>query len=246
MIDFTLKNKIDDVFRYADMISNSQPDIVTKTGMTMREMLKYNLLQFVSFLFESDGTDGRAELEFIRDYIGMPMTIVQFMNFKYDKCMDKDFINTPPRCMLYFTRYDLSEGSRKSAAGRPISKEVVEIYKEIGTAFIALNGESVTELANLSNYTLMLDDFLKEYGLYFTDSGKGRGSSGKSVNKRKPKITGKDDKSGSSAKSGAAATPSAAGGAASSGNTSTDAEEDGEHHDGADARLRESPLHGTS
>ena len=30
---------------------------------------------------------------------------------------------------------------------------------------MALNGESVTELANMSNYSLMLDNFLKEYGL---------------------------------------------------------------------------------
>ena len=225
MMDFTLKNKIDEVFRYADMISNSQPDIMTKTGMTMREMLKYNLLQFVSFLFESDGTDGRAELDFIRDYIGMPMTIVQFMNFKYDKCMEKDFINTPPRCMLYFTRYDLSEGSRKSAAGRPISKEVVEIYKEIGTAFIALNGESVTELANLSNYTLMLDDFLKEYGLYFTDTSIGKGAKGKTVNKRKPKITGKNEKPGEKNTS-ANGTPGA--GSANAAGNNNAAEEEGE------------------
>ena len=45
----------------------------------------------------------------------------------------------------------------------------MELYKDIGTAFVAVNGESVTELANMSNYSLMLDNFLKEYGLYFTD-----------------------------------------------------------------------------
>ena len=169
MIDYTLKNRIDDVFRLMDEIQNKDPQLTAQTGMTLREMLKYNLIQYMGFLFESDGTDGRQELEFIKDYLGTIMNITQFMNFKYGKCMGADFINTPPRCMLYLVKSDLTAGAVKSSAGRPVSKEVTLLYKEIGAAFVAINGETVTELANLSNYTLMLDEFLKEYGLYFTD-----------------------------------------------------------------------------
>ena len=169
MIDYTLKNRIDAVFRLMDDIQNNDPQLTAQTGMTLREMLKYNLLQYVAFLFESDGTDGRQELEFIRDYLGSVMNISQFINFKYGKCMDPEFINTPPRCMLYLVKSDLSPGAVKSPEGRPVSKEVTLLYKEVGAAFVAINDETVTELANLSNYSLMLDGFLKEYGLYFTD-----------------------------------------------------------------------------
>ena len=189
MIDYTLKNRIDDVFRLMDEIQNKNPQLTAQTGMTLREMLKYNLIQYIAFLFESDGTDGRQELEFIKDYLGTIMNISQFMNFKYGKVMGADFINTPPRCMLYLVKSDLTEGSVKSAAGRPVSKEVTLLYKEVGAAFVAINGETVTELANLSNYTLMLDEFLKEYGLYFTDGiPKGRVNP-KSKNLRKNKDT---------------------------------------------------------
>ncbi|MBP3234385.1 MAG: AAA family ATPase [Eubacterium sp.] len=97
------------------------------------------------------------------------MTISQFLNFKYGKCMDKEFINTPPRVLLYLAKNDLTDGASRSPSGRPISKEVVELYNDIGTAFVAINGETVTEVANMSNFSLMLDNFLKEYGLYFTD-----------------------------------------------------------------------------
>ena len=168
MIDYTLKNKVDATFKMMDDIYNSDPLLTQATGMTCREMLKYNLLQFVGFLFESDGTDGRLELDFIRDYLGTIMSIGQFLNFKYGKCMDNDFINTPPRVLLYTAKYDMS-GGVKASTGRPISKEVVELFKDLGTAFIAINDETVTEVANLSNYGLMLDNFLKQYGLYFTD-----------------------------------------------------------------------------
>jgi len=60
-------------------------------------------------------------------------------------------------------------GGVKAPSGRPISKEVVDLFNSLGTAFISINSESVTEVANLSNYGLMLDNFLKQYGLYFTD-----------------------------------------------------------------------------
>ncbi len=215
MIDYNLKKKIDDTFRMMDDIQNRNPSLTASTGITLREMLKYNLLQFVGFLFESDGTDGRAELEFIKDYLGTIMSISQFINFKYGKCMDKEFINTPPRCMLYLAKNDLSEGSVKSPAGRPISKEVVELYSDIGTAFVAVNGESVTELANLSNFSLMLDNFLKEYGLYFTDgvpknriNPKSRNLRG---NKNKPVITNAGGSAGNRAAGNAGAAGKTAG-----------------------------------
>ena len=144
MIDYTLKNKVDATFKMMDDIYNSDPLLTQATGMTCREMLKYNLLQFVGFLFESDGTDGRLELDFIRDYLGTIMSIGQFLNFKYGKCMDNNYINTPPRVLLYTAKYDMS-GGVKASTGRPISKEIVELFKDLGTAFIAINDETVRD-----------------------------------------------------------------------------------------------------
>ena len=117
MIDYNLKNKVDATFRLMDEVQNSNPQLTATTGMTCREMLKYNLLQFIGFLFESDGTDGRQELTFISDYLGTIMNISQFLNFKYGKCMDKEFINTPPRVMLYLAKHDMS-GGIKAPSGR--------------------------------------------------------------------------------------------------------------------------------
>lgn len=194
MIDYTLKNKVDATFKMMDDIYNSDPLLTQATGMTCREMLKYNLLQFVGFLFESDGTDGRLELDFIRDYLGTIMSIGQFLNFKYGKCMDNNFINTPPRVLLYTAKYDMS-GGVKASTGRPISKEVVELFKDLGTAFIAINDETVTEVANLSNYGLMLDNFLKQYGLYFTD-GISNKKNPKSKNYRKDTKSNTPNKAG--------------------------------------------------
>ncbi len=184
MTDYSLKIKVDQAYKLMDDIQVSNPELTRTTGMTLREMLKYNLLQFTGFLFESDGTDGRAELAFISDHFGTYMTISQFLNFKYGKCMDEGFINTPPRCLLYIVKNDLTAGSVKASNGRPVSKEIVDLFKEVGTAFIALNGESVTEIANLSNYSLMLDDFLKQYGLYFTDMKGGIRNNPKSMDLR--------------------------------------------------------------
>ena len=79
MINYSLKVKVDSVFKLVDDVQNSNPALTQSTGLTLREMLKYNLLQFIGFLFESDGTDGRAELDFIHDYLGTVMDISQFI-----------------------------------------------------------------------------------------------------------------------------------------------------------------------
>ena len=171
MIDHVLKNRIDTVYRLADTAGRALPDFNAQNNMSLRDMLKYNFLQYIGFLFETDGTDGRSELEFIKDYIGMTMDISQFMNFKYGKCMDKDFINTPPKALFYLAKYDMSVGIVKAQDGKNLSKTVVDLFKDLGTAFVAVNGETITEVANLSNYSLMLDNFLKEYGLYFGNPG---------------------------------------------------------------------------
>ena len=70
MMDYSLKNKIDSTFRMVDDLQNYNSLLTRSTGMTVREMLKYNLIQFCGFLFESDGTDGRGRTGFYKRLSG--------------------------------------------------------------------------------------------------------------------------------------------------------------------------------
>ncbi|MBQ8950564.1 MAG: AAA family ATPase [Eubacterium sp.] len=141
---------------------------------------------FLGFLFESDGTTALEEVKFVNDYLGFNMDVVKFIGFVYDRCRDKEFINTPPKSLMYIMKSDLTDGNIKTMDGRPVSKFVVETFNNLGAEFVSINGSTTTELANLSNYTIMLNDFLKEYGLYYKDGNVPNVNSGMYTNKNKP------------------------------------------------------------
>lgn len=164
MTNFSLKQSVNDCLLYADSIAS----LVYKTDgqLTLREMLKFDFLQFLGFLYESDGSNGKAEVEFIQDHLGMFMSVEQFMKFRYDRCLTPDFINTVPRSLTYFVKYDLSGFSKRTMDGLSRSRQLVSVFASLGQEFIALNGVSTAEVSNLSNYTIMLENYLKDYSLY--------------------------------------------------------------------------------
>jgi len=212
MIDYKLKSKLDRAFALADEAGESMPEIRERTGMTLREILKADLLKLCGFLFESDGSTVREEVAYLKDYLGVDMDVSQFLRFRYDKCMDKSFINTVPQCLMYFAKYDLT-AMKGGAVVRSTAKEVVETLNDFGAGFVAVNGESVTEIGNLSNYYLMMNKFLKEYGLYYTQKGATTFASGRK-------------EAAGTAKSTAESSVGAAGSGSSAKGTEKSAEED--------------------
>ena len=166
MTNYELKMKVDNCLRLADTITNA--GYMQETGMTLREMLKFDLLQFIGFLYETDGSDTRTELVFITDYLGTYLTTAAFLKFRYDRCLAPGFVNTVPRSVTYFVKYDLSGIAKRDMYGRSTSKIVIDLFNDLGAEFILINGATTTQVSNLSNYGLMLTNFLKEFGLYVT------------------------------------------------------------------------------
>ncbi len=179
MVNYEIRSQVDASLRLAEKIGEADEKL-SKSRMNLRDMLRYDYLMFLGFLFESDGTTALEEVKFVNDYLGFNMDVVKFIGFVYDKCRDKNFINTPPKSLMYIMKSDLTDGNIKTMDGRPVSKFVVETFN------VSINGSTTTELANLSNYTIMLNDFLKEYGLYYKDGNVPNVNSGMYTNKNKP------------------------------------------------------------
>ncbi len=167
MTNFKLKQEINDCLLYADLISNQ--GFEPEGEIRLRDMVKFDFLQFIGFLFESDGSTIQPELTFIQEHLGMYFTVEKFLRFKYDRCMGKDFINTPPRSLTYFAKYDLAQ--KAVSSDKPLNKSrfLVKVYIDLGQAFIDINNADSAGIANLTNYTLMLENYLKQLSLYSSD-----------------------------------------------------------------------------
>ena len=73
MTNFKLKQEINDCLLYADLISNQ--GFEPEGEIRLRDMVKFDFLQFIGFLFESDGSTIQPELTFIQEHLGMYFTV---------------------------------------------------------------------------------------------------------------------------------------------------------------------------
>jgi len=184
MTNYALFNKIQETLRLADQVSAS--GVMPAGSMSLRDMLKFDYLLFLGFLYEPDGSDTMYERRFIMEYLSMVIDTGKFLQLRYDRCVKPEFINTVPRSLTYFAKYDLSGGARRDAYGRTATRMVVDVFGDLGTEFTTGNGggSSVTEISNHTNYTIMLTNFLKDYGLY-NNGAPGELISGDSINAAK-------------------------------------------------------------
>ena len=166
MTNYELYKKVQLSLQMADQVSAS--GVMPPGTMTLREMLKFDYLLFLGFLYEPDGSDTNYERTFIMEYLTMYIDIRKFLTLRYDRSLKPEFINTVPRSLTYFAKYDLSGGARRDQLGRSFSRVIVDTFNDLGTEFTIGNGggSTVTEVGNLSNYVIMLNNFLKEFGLY--------------------------------------------------------------------------------
>lgn len=160
----TIKKTIARIDTIAESIENQ--GLISRGSMSLKEMVHFDMLQFLAFLTVFDENVKDYELPFIEDVLGFRMTERRLYDFQRERTTSKTFLNTPPRSLTYFLQADKSP--KQNAAASSIKRSVlyVNAMKELGTAFIASDNEfNTVENANLSNYSLMLDQYLIYHGM---------------------------------------------------------------------------------
>lgn len=164
-MNYNLKQELNDCYMYGDIISHQ--GFGPKTGISMREMIRFDLLQFLAALTDSNGNSLYSEISFINKYLGEYFTPEKLLNFKYERTNNESFATTIPRSFTYFAEADLSGKSACTTKGFSKSRYLYNIYLQIGQEFIACNSTiSDTELALLTDYTEMLEKYLRSHKLY--------------------------------------------------------------------------------
>ena len=167
-MNYSLKAELDNCYSYADSLDNDGYGARQKTGLKTREMLQFDLLQFLAYLSSSNQAELTLEIKFVREYLNQHFTTDKFRTFKYERTTG-DFAVTPPRSLTYFVQGDLAR-----AKGNPRSvyrsRDYVRMFKLMGQEFIACNDMTDdNEIARLTGYCLMLDKYLKSMNLYAID-----------------------------------------------------------------------------
>ena len=167
-MNYSLKAELDNCYSYADSLDNDGYGARQKCGIKTREILQFDLLQFLAYLSSQDTAELSLEIQFIREYLNQHFTTDRFRNFKYERTTGC-FATTPPRSLTYFVQGDLAR-SKTSSTAVYRARDYVRTFKLIGQEFIACNKQTDDrEISRLTGYCMMLDSYLKSMNLYAND-----------------------------------------------------------------------------
>ena len=157
-----LSSQLKNCYTIADTIELT--DIYSDTAMKLQDMVRFDFLQFLSYLCFSDGSDLRAELTYIKDYLGYDFDVTRLNRFKYQRTSSASFSMNPPRSLSYFVQWDIRQ---KHMYGKDsASCQLVCTYQALGESFIACNNvTSPIEVGHLTSYISMLEHYLKSLGV---------------------------------------------------------------------------------
>ncbi|MGN0150876.1 MAG: AAA family ATPase [Wujia sp.] len=165
-----LKQELNDCYMYGEIIA--QQGFGPKTGISMRDMIRFDLIQFLAYLLDTTHGTMYPEITFIQEYLGEYFSLDKLLKFKQERTGDASFIQNVPRSMTYFAEADLSGKSAYTIKGFSKSRNLYNVYTQIGQEFIACNNiVGDEELDRLTTYTTMMENYLRRHELY--EAGKG-------------------------------------------------------------------------
>lgn len=157
-----LDEMLEDVYKSCDEIERAGV-IKIPLPSSLKETLKEEFVKYLLYLSMSDGNLSAEELLFIKEKIGKEVSpsMVNFM-------VAPTFAVEIPLPVKYFV---LTDAGRKIAGGdNTRAKRLSDVYARLGQEFIAVNQQiSDLEIAALTRYCSMLDQYLREFGLYVTE-----------------------------------------------------------------------------
>ena len=154
-------------FSYADEIGRKKNGTYPEdAAITLRELLKYDLLVYLGYLYDPDSSEPVRQVAFANELLQIKLTTEQFFSFRNENSLNPELLSKVPDSLKYFVKDDLLPSSRRSSTGVSISRFIVNSYRDLGLAFIAFAGISESESKKITVYIDLLNDYLKAYGLY--------------------------------------------------------------------------------
>lgn len=142
-----------------------------KLNTSFRENLRYEFLQFVTYLSLLDGSLLASEVKFIKEYLGYDINHAAANNLKVkNNLIESKFGMRIPMALKYFVLSDAGRKIKNDKYKYRKSKVLADTYKELGQRYIAESDLAGSrEIEVLSKYCVMLDNYLKDYGLLRPD-----------------------------------------------------------------------------
>lgn len=164
-MNYMLKKEINDCCMYGEIIS--QQGFGPEGDITMSDMIKFDLLQFLLYLTADNGSAHMNEIQFVQGYLNQYITPDKFMIYKFERTGNKDFATTIPRSFTYLANADLSGKSAYTTKGFSKSRFLYNIYNQLGQEYIACdNVTTEDEIRKFTEYCYNIEQYLRKHNIY--------------------------------------------------------------------------------
>lgn len=165
-----IKDLLNECYEMCDYIEENGV-LQQKLTTSFRENLRYEFLQFVIYLSLLDGSLLASEIRFIKEYLDYDMNHMTANNLKIKNGLfESKYGQKIPLALKYFVLSDAGRKIKNDKYQYRKAKVLVDTYKELGQRYIAESDMAGNrEIEVLSKYFVMLDNYLKDYGLLRAD-----------------------------------------------------------------------------
>ena len=155
-------------------ISRFNVGAVLCLGTTLKMLLHKELAEFAIYLEDADGVITIEEQNLIRENLGLTFTVNEMRTIRAQlNSAGSTFGSTRPKALKYFILADAGKKIPNDPYTSQNAQILVDTYKAFGQVILAAQ-EAVDEkqVSRMSQYTQMLETFLKEYGVFYTNQFK--------------------------------------------------------------------------
>ena len=162
-----LKSIISECILYADDINRNPEVYPAEAKMPLKDLLRYDMLMFLGYLYDPESTYLADQVEFIRVNLRMVISEDKFVEFVENKCNDPEFFSMQPRSLVFFITDD-QKSTDRSELSISKSKFVVDCFRKLGEGFINYDDVDKDIREKLQNYmqflynTLIAEGVMKE------------------------------------------------------------------------------------
>lgn len=138
----------------------------------LRVLLKQELLEYAVYLADADGELTMEEQELIRDTLGVRPKAHEVMDIRNAIAISgESYVKSRPKVLKYFILADAGKKIGNDPYRCQNGQILVDTYRLFGQHLLAVTKEAGEEAnRRFTMYMDMLDDFLKEYGVFYVST----------------------------------------------------------------------------
>ena len=166
-----LLNICDDI---CELLTNPKIWSAGLNPYNLKNQMHYELLKFGVFLADADGELSPEEIEKLREKLSISTNKMSLETLRNREHIPNLYQNTIPAPLKYAVLADAGQKVVNDPYKNQKAQIMLDTYKTFAGFFLSLTSQEPTEpmMQRYTEYSQMLENFLKEYGVFYTSSQK--------------------------------------------------------------------------